>query len=96
MVIEPTVGRVVWFEPNGANFDPHGYHDIKQSLAAIVAYVWNIRLVNLSVIDQNGNHFARTSVILVQDGDLKPYGQSFCTWIPYQIGQAKKHAEDKV
>jgi hypothetical protein len=29
--------------------------------------------------------------MLLQDDDLKPDGEPFCVWMPYQIGQAKKN-----
>jgi hypothetical protein len=84
-MIEPTVGRVVWYRPNETE-------QIKsdQPLAAIVAYVHNPRLVNLAVFEPNGNHHSRTSVTLVQEGDAYLAGSSFCEWMPYQKGQAAK------
>ena len=87
-VIAPTVGRVVWFTP-AANGDPRG--DVKQPLVALVAYVWNDRLVNLTVFDQNGNSIGgQTSVPLLQGDDPKPELGYFASWMPYQKGQAAK------
>jgi hypothetical protein len=88
-VITPTVGRVVWFHPG--RFDdltaPEG-----QPLAAIVARVWGDRMVNLSVCDKDGEWHRRTSVPLRQPEDeADQNGNSYCEWMPYQIGQAKKH-----
>lgn len=89
-MIEPTCGRVVWYRPNE--------HDAKelgsgaQPLAAHVAYVHGPRMVNLMVIDPNGNPHSRTSVTLLQEGDALMQGASYCEWMPYQVGQAKKHA----
>lgn len=80
-MIEPTVGRVVWFysAPRGP-----------QPLAAIVTYVWTARMVNLVVFDANGVSRSETSVYLLQD-DQRPTGQSrWCEWMPYQKGQAAK------
>ena len=82
-MIEPTIGRVVWYRPGGSMVD--------QPCAAIVAYVHGPRLVNLAVFDHNGNATRATSVTLVQEGDSMPQGP-FCEWMPYQIGQAKKNA----
>lgn len=36
-----------------------------------------------------------TSVLLLQEGNERPSGGGFCEWMPYQIGQAKKHEADK-
>jgi hypothetical protein len=47
-------------------------------------------MVNISVFDHNGNQYAKTSVALRQGEDPIPQG-AFCEWMPYQIGQAKKH-----
>jgi hypothetical protein len=85
-MIEPTVGRIVWYRQNG----PHIIieHD-DQPLAAIVAYVHSARMVNLTVFDANGVPSSRTSVQLVQEGDeVPPY--AYCEWMPYQKGQAAK------
>ena len=92
-MIAPTNGRIVWFYPT------HGDKHIKQRgfkvpLAASVCHVWNDRCVNLDVIDSDGQHWPQTSVILLQDDDLKPEGGRFAVWMPYQIGQAKKHEAD--
>lgn len=85
-MIKPTVGRVVWF--NQENRDLAG----DKTLAAIVAHVHSDRLVNLCVIDANGNTHSRTSVTLVQPGDATPGAGPYCEWMPYQIGQAARAA----
>lgn len=86
-MIEPTIGRVVWFHP-----DPRDEIVVQHKsdpCAAIVAFVHNPRLVNLCVIDHNGSSFARRSVMLVQDDDKRPV-ENFAEWMPYQRGQAAK------
>jgi hypothetical protein len=81
-MIKPTVGRVVWvFRP--------GTKDSSQPEAALIAYVWNDRLINVGGIDQNGIAFNLTSLPLVQEDEPKPEG-SFATWMPFQKGQAAK------
>lgn len=84
-IIEPTVGRVVWFWPVGQN-DMN-----EQPCAALVTYVHGPRLINVGGFNHNGDHFKRTSCTLVQEGDAKPE-KNYCTWMPYQVGQAKKNA----
>jgi hypothetical protein len=92
MIISPTVGRVVWYTP--VDNAPEGVDHKGQPFAAIVTYVWSDRLVNLAVFDHSGFAQSRTSVQLVQEGDAKPDGVPYCEWMPYQLGQAKKHAND--
>jgi hypothetical protein len=87
-MIEPTVGRVVWYRPN--EHDAKQLHAGDQPLAAHVAYVHSTHLVNLLVIDPNGTDHARTSVSLVQDGHSISGGSSYCEWMSYQKGQAAK------
>ncbi len=94
MVIKPTAGRVVWYYPEGST-------EATQPMAAIVAAVWGDNCVNLMVIGTNGVPLSHppTSVTLVQEGAERPRAVDgtfvrHCTWMPYQIGQAKKHADD--
>jgi hypothetical protein len=84
-VITPTVGRVVWYFPNGKTQHDAG----EQPHSASVAYVHGDRCINIGYFDQNGFAKNATSVTLVQDGDELPeYG--FCCWMPFQKGQAAK------
>lgn len=64
-------------------------------LAAMVTHVWGDRMVNLVVFDSDGYQHRRTSVTLVQDDDPKPSGGRYCEWMPWQLGQAKRHEESK-
>lgn len=80
-MISPTVGRIVWFYHSSSQKEPN---------AAIVAKVWSDRMVNLSVVNDDGTHKPVTSVNLVQEEDSTPETGPFCTWMPYQIGQSKK------
>ncbi len=89
MAIKPTVGRVVWYYPgkDDAGFARNGNND---PYAAVVARVWSDTCVNLAVFDAEGKHHGRGLVPLVQPEAEAPEG-AFCTWMPYQIGQAAKH-----
>jgi hypothetical protein len=82
-MIEPTVGRVVLYHP------PEAHPDVEH-LAAIVTYVWSSECVNLVVFDANGEPFARKGIFLFQGEGERP-ANDFAEWMPYQIGQAKKH-----
>lgn len=79
-MIEPTVGRVVWYweEPNQ-----------KQPMKADIARINSDGTINIGGLNEFGYHFARQSIPLWQgDGD-KPKGR-YCEWMPYQKGQAAK------
>lgn len=94
-MIQPSNGRIVWYtpaRPNGA-YDGDSqvaHHDKLKPLAAMVVHAWSDRMVNLVVFDSNGQSHPRTSVELLQDDDAKPEGGRFCSWMPYQKGQAAK------
>jgi hypothetical protein len=84
-IIEPTVGRIVWFRPTTAEADPNG-----QPLAAIVTKVLSPREVNLAVFRGDGTAIGKSSVVLVQEGDPVAEGTEYAEWMPYQKGQAAK------
>lgn len=79
-MIKPTVGRVVWYYSSKAPDTP---------FAAMIAHVHNDRMVNLMVVEQDGDTYGRSSVPLLQDDD-KPSGAFWCAWMPYQLGQAAR------
>lgn len=87
MVIIPTVGRVVWFYKYNAVSGHEG------PLAAHVCKVNSPSNVNLMVIGEQGVPYSETSVPLIQEGEVA-IGGNYCSWMPYQVGQAKKHAAE--
>lgn len=88
MIYPPTPGRVVWYYPGKYDGIPHAPGE---PLAAMVCRVFSDRMVNLRVIDQNGDAHARTSVVLVQEDDSVNPDNAHCKWMPYQ---QKKHTEE--
>lgn len=74
-LIPPTPGRVVWYFPSQHEIDAKAITliDPSKPLAATVAHVFDNRLVNLSVVDQVGAQFRRTSVQLLQEDDPVPH-----------------------
>ena len=86
MIIKPTIGRIVWFWPYAENAP----NESSQPHAAIVTYVWDDRIINLAVFTPNGEPYSQTSVQLLQEGDERPFNR-FAEWMPYQVGQAKRH-----
>jgi hypothetical protein len=88
-MILPSNGRIVWFTPASGDgvFEQYG----RVPMAAMVCHVWGARMVNLLVTYPDGTQRAETSVTLLQDDDAPPINGRFAEWMPYQIGQAKKH-----
>lgn len=79
-VIEPTVGRIVWFRMRAG----------EPPMAAIVVHVHYERRVNLTVFGPLGLAVPKTDVQLLQDGDEEPKIGCYCEWMPWQKAQAKK------
>jgi hypothetical protein len=95
--IIPTVGRVVWFYP-AANQATSGFAPPAegQPLAAIIARVVDADadVVHLAVFDGVGASCSEPYVQIIQEGETAPETGRYATWMPYQIGQAKKRAEE--
>jgi len=93
--ITPTIGRKVYFydpENPTANQPQMTRYDAKQPFDATVIYVWGQTCVNLRVTDHAGNTHIRSSVPLRDPRDEDGHGKEYvATWMPYQVGQAKKH-----
>lgn len=85
-VIEPTVGRVVWYTPR-VDDTLYRYSDPGQKFAAIIAYVWGDGSVSLAVFDDDGVATNRTNVPLFQDGDTLPAGGDYAEWMPEKNGR---------
>lgn len=90
MNITPTVGRIVYFDPQNIRIGNDFQYPINgEPLAAIIAAVQADGALNLSVIDAVGNHHAFTEVPLVQEGgDTPADGSCYAYWMPYQLAQA--------
>lgn len=88
-IIDPTVGRTVYFEP-GTPTPPGMTRNGELPFMAFVTYVWSASMVNLLVLDHNGASWPLTSVRFKNDTDAEsPQGQ-YGYWMPYQVGQAKQ------
>lgn len=92
-IIPPTIGRKVWFRPNGVNVIGNKIlliYDDTQPLDATIVFISEDKLVNLMVADQAGETHAVMGAMLVQEGgELPPHGSCYCEWMPYQVGQAR-------
>ena len=82
-MITPTVGRVVYFRPgNGARSRMRVRGG--QPLRADILFVRDDRHVALNVDDHEGQRHFMPDVLLLQDGETPPIGDSYCEWMPYQ------------
>lgn len=92
--ITPSIGRKVWFydaAPERHSAQMVRYDD-SQPMDATVIYVWSPTCVNLRVTDHAGIMHTRTSVPLRDPAEGDAHGKEYvATWMPYQMGQAKKH-----
>lgn len=78
-IIPPRVSRHVLY-----------FHDQKaDEQAAIIAFVNDDETLNLAVFAIDGRAYHRRNVVLVQPDDEPPAKGEFCTWMPWQIGQAR-------
>lgn len=80
-MIKPTIGRVVLVHRTGMGDQPE---------AALIAYVYSDRMINVGGFDHQGNPFQATSVRLLQDDDEAPPAGTYAEWMPFQKGQAQK------
>ena|SRR3990172_380399 len=89
--IVPTIGRKVWF------WSCLPVIDSAQPEDATICYVHNDCTVNLRVTDHNGDSRPEHYVhLILSNAEKQSLAQgAYATWMPYQIGQAEKYAEEK-
>lgn len=88
-MIEPTVGRSLWYYPGFHETTMHTPNDAP--CAAIIARVIDSQTLNLAVFSPDGQACSRRSVHLRQGGTaVGDATDAYASWMPFQIGQAKK------
>lgn len=85
-MILPTVGRMLWYWPDGR---PQLAGQAQQPLAAQIAHVHDDRHVTIGYLDAFGVACSAMCVPLWQEGDPQPE-LGFVEWMPYQKWQAAK------
>lgn len=90
-MIIPTIGRVVWFYPQGAA----DLAQKRQPHCALIAYVHSDSEINIAAFNQLGNTYSKQYVKLIQEGELTDGLQSFCCWMPYQQAQAARATQQQ-
>lgn len=104
--IVPTIGRKLYFHPNGmpGGIPPLTQNDPSVPLDATIVYVWPSVAqedpeysLNLVVFDHAGNMQPMHGIPLVQDGETAPDApHPYAEWMPFQVGQAKAAETEKV
>lgn len=89
-MIEPTIGRIVWYTPTELN--DRGFRlDKHQPCAAWIVYVHDDRKVNVLVATHEAVMVQCFNIQLLQDDDPIPDAKTpYVAWMPYQKGQAAK------
>lgn len=88
--IPPTVGRKVWYWPTAQ--EKSWSHD--QPFDATIVHVLGERQVNLHVLNEIGYPLpAKEHIVLVQPDQERDPVPGECSWMPFQIGQAKAQAD---
>lgn len=93
--IVPTIGRKVWFWCGQEEYASAEVKDDVKAFDATVIFVQGGGTVNLAVIDHGGEYHVREDIELRDpspDEDCHDWSAeyAYATWIPYQIGAAKK------
>ena len=83
-MIQPTVGKRLWFWPTRASTLDAPYDLFNQPLAAFVTYVNRDGTVNIAYLDRNGSPDRRITVPLWQRGQPRPMG-NFCEFHPDDV-----------
>ncbi len=87
MTIKPTIGRIVWYIPDGNEGESFEYYS-DQPCMAQVTYVHADDVINILVTDHEGNQHPMAGVGLIDCySDSSP---GHCEWMPYQKNQAEK------
>jgi hypothetical protein len=94
-MINPTVGRIVWFYPEQEDLEAGFVWDYVQPCAATVVHVTDPQTINLHVLDHTGQAWAFEEVLLFQDVRPTRFRHRCAEWMPYQKNQqAKQEALD--
>ncbi len=98
VIIEPTIGRMVWLRPDAALIAARGINmldsdpETAQPLSAQIVYVHDSYTVNLAGYDQYGYPFTATRVTLLTGNELTRPEGTYAEWMGYQLSQATKAA----
>lgn len=93
-LIQPSIGRKVWFYPQEEDLDEgmkqFGSDYFPQPFDATIVYVHGESLVNLHVLDHEGTAWKFEKVILLPECRPEQFPVRCAAWMPYQLDQAYK------
>lgn len=84
--IKPSIGRKVWYIPGSHHLELVRLSD--QPFDATIVHVNSDTSINVVVFDHTGASLCYQNVPINVDL-INPVGH--CEWMPYQVGQAKRH-----
>lgn len=93
--IKPTVGRRVWLWMNTSLMPEGAALDAKQPFDAGIAFVHPDGKINVTFSDHRGRAHGAENLQIFDPKDTDQHtggGEPYCTWMPYQVGQAKAQA----
>jgi hypothetical protein len=94
-MIQPTVGRKVYFWPQGNDRSLYNIIDATQPLDATILFVHGNECINILVIDHMGHPHFVDKANLVQPEMSPVPGFSHVAWMPYQVGQAQPKDQEQ-
>jgi hypothetical protein len=94
-MIQPTVGKRLWYWPTLATKAYAPYDLSNQPLAATITHVNADGTVNISYLNRNGELEARRTVYLWQRGTMRP-GGSFCEYHPDDTAFERTMEESRI
>lgn len=91
--ITPTIGRKVWLWMPSTN----SVQDSRQAFDASICCVGPNNQINVTYANHWGTMGSLTQLEIRDYADTDCHGKEtvpYCTWMPYQMGQAKKAFEE--
>lgn len=97
-MMQPTIGRVVWYHPQGlAGYKEQNIQPWPAFITDVITLANEYRpaLVTIAGFNRDGYPFKESFRDLYVIDDETPYHwQQLVTWMPYQVEQAKKAEQE--
>jgi hypothetical protein len=93
--IKPTIGRKVWLWISTGLMPENTVLDSRQAFDASIAFVHPDGRINVTYADHSGETAAHEDLAIHDPKETDQHtggGEPYCTWMPYQVGQAKAQA----
>lgn len=94
--MKPTIGRKVWLWVNSGT--AVAVRDANQAVDATVIFVGEEDKIDVDYTDHAGQRGVLKDLVLTEPAGSEAHDPSgstapYCTWMPYQVGQAKAQEE---